>query len=89
MLPPLDWIGSLLAMAGSVLVASYSRWAPLGWVCYLISNTAWIAYAWSQGDQRALLLQQCFFMVISALGCLRSLRHRKAAHTAGDAAGRP
>ena len=68
-LPPLsiEITGALFGVLGTVLLALRGPRAGLGFVAYLVSNCAWIASSWMQG-QWPLFWQQVAFLASSCLG---------------------
>ncbi len=67
----LDWVGSLFAITGALLFASYGRFAPWGWIFFLLSNFTLITVALNT-DQPSLYSRQFVFMATSLLGLYRS-----------------
>ena len=43
----LQWTGCLLGVAGSIALARNDRYSGWGFVAYLASNAAWLAYAYA------------------------------------------
>jgi len=72
----LDWIGCVLALVGSLLLAMNTRISGWGFVAYFFSNCAWIAFAVSKGID-SLLLMQIGFTLTSMLGIYRWWRPLK------------
>lgn len=66
----LDWIGCVMALVGSLLLALNTRASGWGFVAYLVSNCAWIAFAASSGIT-SLLIMQAGFTMTSLLGLYR------------------
>lgn len=65
-----EWMGCVLGLTGSLLMAratSISRW---GWVAFLGSNIAWIAYSQLVGAT-GLFIQQIGFTLTSLYGLWR------------------
>jgi hypothetical protein len=67
---PLGWIACGFALAGSLLLAVRCRVSAWGWVGFLLSNLAWIAYAIATGTWN-LLAQNLGFTVTSLIGIYR------------------
>ena len=68
----LQWTGCLLGVAGSIALARNDRYSGYGFVAYLASNAAWLAYGYA-GDIRALALQHVVFGAVSIFGVWRWL----------------
>jgi nicotinamide riboside transporter PnuC len=66
-----EWIGSILGMAGAFLVAINGKYAPHGWICFLLANIVMIAFSVESGLY-GILCQQIVFMATSLLGLWRS-----------------
>lgn len=64
---PAEAVATATGLAGAYLLASRTRWAPLGWLSFLASNAAWLYFAW-QKDHPGLFLQQVGFTGSSLLG---------------------
>lgn len=64
---PVDWIGSLWGSAGALILAFNVSWSGWGWCAFLVSNIAWIVYAW-RTHQRSLLYQQAVFTATTLVG---------------------
>lgn len=64
------WIACTLALASSALLALRCRASAWGWVGFLASNVAWIAYALAAGTP-SLLIQNFGFTATSLLGIYR------------------
>ena len=67
----IEWLASLSALLGAALLASHSRIASYGWLCFLLSNIAWITVAINT-DQTPLLVMQLGFTITSAIGLYQS-----------------
>ena len=63
----IEWLAASTAVAGTLLLARKGPRAGWGFVFYLVSNAAWIAWALHHGTW-ALLAQQAVFVIISVLG---------------------
>lgn len=62
-----QWFGCAMGLLGSLLLATNTSHSRFGWIAFLLSNLAWIAYAlWA--DAMGLLLQQIGFTATSLLG---------------------
>lgn len=67
----LEWIGSLLGLVGTFLLASHSRVSRYGWFVFLWANIAMIGFA--LGIHRyGILVQQLGFMITSLIGIYRA-----------------
>jgi hypothetical protein len=69
-LPSLDWIGCALGLLGATLLASKTAASPLGWIAYLTSNVAWIAYGVLTA-QHSIVIMQSGFTLTTLLGLYR------------------
>ncbi len=67
----LEWSGALVGIAGAALLATHSRVAKYGWLCFLAANLLFIAWALRIGAT-GLLVQQICFTLTSLLGIARS-----------------
>lgn len=65
-----EWSGCALGLLGALLLASNTRHSRWGWIAFLASNGAWIAYSLLV-DAHGLLLQQAGFTLSSLLGVHR------------------
>ncbi|MBG6083090.1 hypothetical protein [Rubrivivax gelatinosus] len=64
----LDFIGFLFGVSGSIALAlNRPMLSRAAWLLYLVSNCAWIAYAFNRGESW-LLQQSIFFLLTSVLG---------------------
>jgi hypothetical protein len=68
----IQWIGCVLGVAGSFLLALRNRYSGWGFVAYLVSNAAWLAFGLFQ-QLPALVVQNLAFSVVSAFGVWRWL----------------
>lgn len=66
-----EWIGSLLGLLGSALLAANVKISRYGWVVFLFSNAFLIAFSVSMGLQ-GLLTMQIGFALTSSLGVYRA-----------------
>jgi hypothetical protein len=66
----MQWTGCALGLLGSLLVAANCRFSRWGFVAYLLSNTAWLAYSILIGVP-GLLLQQVGFIITGLIGLWR------------------
>ncbi|MDR2837756.1 MAG: hypothetical protein LBV49_04185 [Azonexus sp.] len=66
----LQWFGCAFGLLGALLVATNCRFSRWGFVAYLFSNAAWIAYSILIGAP-GLLLQQVGFSITSLIGVWR------------------
>lgn len=69
----LEWTGAALGMSGALLLAMNTAISGWGWVAFLGSNFAWLAYALLT-RQRGLFTQQVLFTATSLLGISQWLR---------------
>ena len=67
----LEWSGALIGIMGAGLLATHSRGAKYGWLCFLAANLLFIAWALRIGAS-GLLVQQVCFTLTSLLGIARS-----------------
>lgn len=67
-----SWIGSVTGVAGALALAVNLSWSGIGWLLFLASNLAWIAYALQQRT-RSMLLMQSVFTITSLIGAYRWL----------------
>ncbi len=67
----LEWAGALIGIMGAALLATHSRIAKYGWLCFLAANFLFIAWALRIGAT-GLLVQQSCFTLTSLLGIIRS-----------------
>lgn len=68
----LEWSGSILGIAGALLLALNLRISGWGWVLFLASNICWITFAMDRG-LHGLLTMQAFFTCTSLIGCWKWL----------------
>lgn len=68
----IQWIGCVLGVAGSLLLAFHNRYSGWGFVAYLVSNGAWLAFGVYQ-QLPALVVQNLAFSVVSVFGVWRWL----------------
>jgi nicotinamide riboside transporter PnuC len=67
-----QWFGSFSGIAGALLLAMNTKSSPYGWVFFLASNLAWIAFA-LRTKVKSILLMQLVFLATSVLGAVRWL----------------
>ena len=67
----LEWSGALIGIIGAGLLATHSRVAKYGWICFLCANLLFIVWALRIGAL-GLLVQQVCFTLTSLLGIARS-----------------
>ncbi len=75
----LQWSGAVLGLSGAALLALNVRISPWGWVLFLASNAAWIAFGLLAAVP-GLVTMQAGFTLTSLLGTWRwlmSARSRK------------
>lgn len=63
----LEWTGCFTGLGGSALLATNSRYSAWGWVLFILSNAAWIAYGLLKGAN-GLVAQQIGFTATSLIG---------------------
>ena len=68
----MQWTGCALGIAGLIALARNDRYSGWGFVAYLASNAAWLAYGYAS-DIPALALQHSVFAAISSFGVWRWL----------------
>lgn len=66
----MDWIGTITALAGAYLLSFDKTWSRWGWVLYLVSNVAWVAYG-VHSDVWSLVIMQIGFMGATLNGIYR------------------
>jgi hypothetical protein len=66
------WAGFAFGAPGAMLLALNVSWSGWGWLAFLGSNIAWIAYA-ARAKTWSLLLQQLVFLVTTLVGIARWL----------------
>jgi|JI8StandDraft_1071087.scaffolds.fasta_scaffold830351_2 hypothetical protein len=62
-----ELIGSCAGILGSLLLALGGHWAFWGWLCFAVSNVAWVSFA-SMNRYKKLLMQSLCFMLTTAIG---------------------
>ena len=62
-----ELIGSCAGILGSLLLALGGLWAFWGWLCFAVSNVAWVSFA-SMNRYKKLLMQSLCFMLTTAIG---------------------
>lgn len=67
------WMGSVLGLVGSLLLALNTTYSGLGFVAFLGSNVAWLYHGIRTGTW-SLALMQVGFMATSLLGVVNWLR---------------
>lgn len=77
-LTALEWAGALTGLIGAFMLATNSRFSPIGWLAFLLANFLMIGFAIA-GGHWGLLTQQIGFTATSLLGIYRSglLRGRR------------
>lgn len=68
----LQWVGAALGLSGAALLALNVRISPWGWVFFLASNAAWIAFGLLAAVP-GLVAMQLGFTLTSLLGTWRWL----------------
>ena len=66
----LDWVGSFTGLIGAFFLALNFSLSGYGWLFFLASNIAWIAYA-LRHKVISLLLMQIGFMATTCIGLYR------------------
>lgn len=67
MIETIEWMGCIIGLCGASLLAVNSRYSAWGWVLFLLSNVAWIAFGlMTHAD--GLVVMQAGFTVTSLLG---------------------
>jgi len=69
--PHCECAGCVLGLLGAFLLATNTRFSPLGWISFLAANVAMITFAYGVGAHW-LLWQQVGFTATSCLGLWRS-----------------
>lgn len=64
---PIELVAAVFGIAGTLFLAGKGRFAGYGFVAYLLSNFAWIAFAVDR-ELYGLLLQQLVFTLSSMYG---------------------
>lgn len=62
-----QWMGSALGIAGALLLAMHIQWSAYGWISFLLSNFAWILFAYRK-QLWSMLVMQLVFTGTSVLG---------------------
>jgi hypothetical protein len=65
-----QWVGALLGIAGTFLLASHTKFSGYGFVCYLISNIGWV-YFGIKTKNIPMLFMQAVYTVLSLFGFYR------------------
>ena len=60
----MDWIAFVLSVVAALLNALKNKWC---WIWYLVSNVAWVIFAFTS-NQSPLLLSNLVFFLINCLG---------------------
>lgn len=80
----IEWTGCLLGVIGAGLLALNNRWSGYGFVAFLCSNAAWIAFGVMTGAS-GLVTMQIVFTATSLVGVWQWLiRPRVEARRAAD-----
>lgn len=58
----LQYIGAATGILGALLIALNISVSRFGYVSYLVSNVAWLAYAWMNSVHGLLAMQGVFFL---------------------------
>lgn len=61
-----------MGIVGALMLALNMPWSGYGWLAFLASNVAWIAYA-VIAKVRSILIMQAVFTVTSCIGAYRYL----------------
>jgi len=67
MIELIEWAGCIIGLCGAALLATNSRHSAWGWVLFILSNAAWIAYGLLT-HANGLVVQQLGFTVTSLMG---------------------
>lgn len=67
-----EYTAAIFGVAGTLLLAFNNQWSGWGFVCYLVSNVCWIAFA-SSHKHLGLLLQNVAFFACGLWGVYRWL----------------
>lgn len=75
----MDMICAVISVVGALLVSRYDRLSYLGWMCWLVSNIAWILWAMTMPEAPVwgVIVQNAFFLWTSIKGlhaCRRELK---------------
>jgi hypothetical protein len=62
-----QWMGSALGIVGALLLALNTPWSAYGWISFLLSNFAWILFAYRK-QLWSMLVMQLVFTGTSVLG---------------------
>jgi hypothetical protein len=62
-----EWVGCLTGLCGSALLALNNKYSGWGFVLYLVSNVAWIAYGIAT-HANGLIVMQIGFTITGVLG---------------------
>ena len=65
-----QWLGSAMGITGALLLAMNTPWSAYGWISFLLSNFAWVFYAYRQRVW-SMLVMQLVFTGTSLLGITR------------------
>jgi hypothetical protein len=68
---PVEWLGALLGISGSYVLAENAPWSRYGWVIWIGSNVLLISYFLSIGSW-GVLAMQVFYLHSSYRGCRRA-----------------
>jgi nicotinamide riboside transporter PnuC len=66
-------VATVAGICGAAWLASGAPYPSIGWVCFLISNLAWITFA-RINRHKGLALQQLAFIATSLLGIYNALQ---------------
>lgn len=76
----IEWTGCILGLCGAALLATNSRYSAWGWVLFILSNAAWIAYG-VLTHANGLVVQQLGFTATSLMGIWKWLIGPRLAQT--------
>lgn len=62
-----EWMGCIIGLCGAALLATNSRYSAWGWVLFLLSNAAWIAFG-LMTHANGLVVMQIGFTITSLTG---------------------
>lgn len=67
MIETIEWAGCIIGLSGAALLAMNSRYSAWGWVLFLLSNAAWIAFG-LMTHANGLVVMQIGFTITSLTG---------------------
>lgn len=69
----LEYAATALSMLGAVLVALGRRWALVGFLVWIVSNIAWVAFSWLNGHI-GMVVMFGFYLATSTIGAVNACR---------------